>query len=77
MKLSQTPYASVMESLLFVMICTRPNIPEVVRVVSRFIAILGREHWNIFKRIFRYIKGTSNVTLCFRGSKFIVEGYID
>ena len=28
MKLSGTPYALVMESLMFVMVCTRPNIPK-------------------------------------------------
>ena len=36
---------------------------------------LRREHWNIVKRILRYIKGTSNAILCFRGSKFTVKGY--
>ncbi|XP_027337749.1 BURP domain-containing protein 5-like [Abrus precatorius] len=37
----------------------------------------GREHWNVVKRILRYIKGTSNVALCFEGSEFIVKGYVD
>ena len=37
----------------------------------------GREHWIIVKRILRYIKGTSDVALCYGGSKFTVGGYVD
>ena len=37
----------------------------------------SKEHWNAVKRILRYIKGTTSVALCFRGSDFIIRGYID
>ena len=29
------------------------------------------------KRIMRYIRGTSNVALCYGGSEFTVRGYVD
>jgi ATP-binding cassette subfamily B (MDR/TAP) protein 1 len=35
MEMSQVPYASIVESLMFAMICTRPNITQAVGVVSR------------------------------------------
>jgi hypothetical protein len=38
---------------------------------------LGREHWNTIKRILRYIKGTSDTTLCYGGSESTVRGYVD
>ncbi|KAE8707674.1 hypothetical protein F3Y22_tig00110377pilonHSYRG00029 [Hibiscus syriacus] len=44
-------------SLMFAMICTRPDIAQAVGVVSRYMANPGKEHWNIVKRILRYIKG--------------------
>ncbi|KAE8720272.1 NAC domain-containing protein 2-like [Hibiscus syriacus] len=65
MKMSRVPYASVMGSLIFTMICTRPDIAQAVGVVSRYMANPDKEHWNTIKRILRYIKGTSNVALCY------------
>ena len=35
------------------------------------------EHWIIVKRILRYIRGTSDVALCYGGSEFTVRGYVD
>ncbi|GKD70219.1 retrovirus-related pol polyprotein from transposon TNT 1-94 [Tanacetum coccineum] len=48
-----------------------------VGVVSRYMAEPGREHWEAVKRILRYIKGTSDVALCFGDSDLIVTGYVD
>jgi ATP-binding cassette subfamily B (MDR/TAP) protein 1 len=64
-EISRVPYASAVESLMFAMICIRPNIAQAIRVVSRYMANSGREHWNIIKRILRYIKGTSDAALCY------------
>nr|GEW63199.1 retrovirus-related Pol polyprotein from transposon TNT 1-94 [Tanacetum cinerariifolium] len=77
MKMSRVPYALAVESLMFAMICTRPNIVHAVGVVSRYMTEPGREHWEAVKRIFRYIKGTSDVALCFGDSDLIVKGYVD
>ncbi|GJW52504.1 hypothetical protein Tco_0096589 [Tanacetum coccineum] len=63
MKMSRVPYGSEVESLMFAMICTRPDIAHAVGVVSRYMAKPGREHWEAVKRILRYIKGTSDVAL--------------
>ncbi|KAK9146217.1 hypothetical protein Sjap_006120 [Stephania japonica] len=77
MEMSRKPYASAVGRLMFAMICTRPDIAQAVGVISRYMANPGREHWNAVKRILRYIKGTSNVALCYGGSDFIVSGYVD
>ncbi|GJZ57254.1 retrovirus-related pol polyprotein from transposon TNT 1-94 [Tanacetum coccineum] len=76
-EISQVPYASAVGSLMFAMIYTRPNIAHAVGVVSRYMAEPGRQHWEAKKRILRYIKGTSDVALCFRDSDLIVKGYVD
>jgi len=77
MEMSRVPYASAVGSLMFAMICTRPDIAHAVGVVSRYMANPGREHWNAVKRILRYIKGSIDVALCYGGSDFIVRGYVD
>ena len=67
----------LMGSFMYVMICTKPNIAQAIRAISRFMVDLGKEHWSVVKRILRYINGTSGVALCFEGSKFIVMGYVN
>ncbi|KAE8716517.1 hypothetical protein F3Y22_tig00110114pilonHSYRG00185 [Hibiscus syriacus] len=77
MEMSRVPYASAVRSLMFAMICTRPDIAQAVGVVSRYMANSGKEHWNTIKRILRYIKGTSNVALYYGGSNLLINGYVD
>ena len=76
-EMSRVLYASAAESLMFAMICTRPDIAQAVGAISRYMANPGREHWIAVKRILRYIRGTSDVTLCYRGSAFTVRGYVN
>ncbi|KAH9687241.1 Integrase catalytic domain-containing protein [Citrus sinensis] len=76
-EMSQVPYASALRSLMLAMICTRLDITQVVRVVSRYMANPGREHWKTVNKILRHIRGSSNVALCYGGSKFTVRGYMD
>ena len=59
------------------MVCTRPNIAHAVGVVSRYMSHLGIEHWNAIKWILRYLRGTSNKCLHFRGSTTDLQGYIE
>ena len=77
MEMSRVPYASVVGSLMLTMICIRPDIAQAVGAVSRYMADPCREHWEVVKRILRYIKGTSNVALCYGGSDFTIKGYVD
>jgi len=53
--------SSTVGSLMYVMVCTRPDIAHVVGVVSRFLANSRKEHWQVVKWILRYLKGTSRV----------------
>lgn len=71
------PYASVVGSLIYVMICTRPDIAYVVRVISRFLSNSDKEHWNVVKWIMRYLRGTSNMSFCFGSENSLLVGYTD
>ncbi|GJX70933.1 retrovirus-related pol polyprotein from transposon TNT 1-94 [Tanacetum coccineum] len=58
-------------------ILQRPDIAYAVGVVSLYMGKPGREHWEAVKRILRYVKGTSDVSLCFGDSDLVVTGYVD
>ena len=45
-EMTKVPYALVVGSSMYAMVCTRPDIAHVVRVVSRYMSHLGIEHWN-------------------------------
>ena len=42
--MSRVPYASAVGSLMYAMVCTRPNIAQAEGVLSWFMANLGRVH---------------------------------
>eukprot|EP00253_Pinus_taeda_P004050 PITA_04050 len=65
--MSKVPYASAVGSLMYAMVCTRPDIAHAVGVVSRYMNNPGKEHWMAVKWILRYLKGTTNQALCFGG----------
>jgi len=65
--MSRVPDASAVGSLMYVMICIRPDIAHAVGVLSRFMSKLGKQHWTIVKSVFRYLHGTSDYGLCYQG----------
>nr|GEV97802.1 retrotransposon protein, putative, Ty1-copia subclass [Tanacetum cinerariifolium] len=78
--MSRVPYSSAVGSLMYAMVCTRPNLAHVVRVVSRYKHNLGKMHWEAVKCIIRYLKRTSKIGLSFekgRASPKGVVGYVD
>lgn len=75
--MAKVPYASAIGSLMYAMVCTRPDIAHAVGVVSRFMSDPGREHWEAVKWLLRYLKGTSKLGLCFKGKDSVLRGYTD
>ena len=75
--IASTIYSSVVGSLMYAMVCTRPDIAHAVGVVSRFMVNPGKDHWEAVKWIFRYLRGSSKLCLTFGDFKLVLEGYID
>ena len=59
------PYASLVGSLLYAAICTRPDIAFAVGECARFMAKPGQQHWGVAKRILRYLQATKQHGLAF------------
>ena len=71
------PYASAVGSLMYAMVCTRPDIAHAVGVVSKYLSNPGKEHWAAIKWVLRYLRGTSKLRLCFGGGEPVLDGYTD
>ncbi|GJU30225.1 hypothetical protein Tco_1173814 [Tanacetum coccineum] len=76
-RMGKVPYASEVGSVMYAMVCTRPDIDHVVGVVSIFMSNPGREHWEAVKWLLRYLKGTLKATLCFSRKEVVLEGLSD
>jgi hypothetical protein len=47
--MSKVPYASAVGCLMYVMVCTRPDLAHVVSVVRKYMANPGKQHWDTVK----------------------------
>ena len=75
--IASTIYSSVVRSLMYVMVCTQLDIAHAIGVVSRFTVNPGKDHWEVVKWIFRYLRGRSKLCLTFGDFKPVLEGYVD
>ena len=71
------PYASAVESLMYAMLCTRPDICYAVGVVSRFQSNPGLNHWIAVKHILKYLRRTRDYMLVYSGDDLKIQGYTD
>ena len=70
-------YASAMGSLMYAMLCTRPNICFVIGIVSRYQSNPRPEHWTTVKHILKYLRRTKDYMLMYGGDELIPIGYTD
>eukprot|EP00253_Pinus_taeda_P036349 PITA_36349 len=70
--MSPVPYARTVSSLMYAMVCTRPDNEHAVGVLSRFLSKPGKENWTTMKQVFRYLSGTSDYVSWMRKRQPIV-----
>lgn len=63
--LNQQEYQSVVGSLLYLAMATRPDIAFAVSNVAKFSARPTKQHWIAVKRILRYLRGTAEYGLAY------------
>ncbi|CAD6213467.1 unnamed protein product [Miscanthus lutarioriparius] len=77
-RMSKVPYASAIGSIMYAMICTRPDVSYALSVASRYQANLGESHWTLAKNILKYLRRTKDVFLVYGGEEeLVVNGYTD
>ena len=76
-RMSKIPYASAIGSLMYAMLCTRPDIAHAVSVTSRYQSNPGEEHWTSVKCILKYLRRIKDMMLVFGNGELQVQGYTD
>ena len=73
--MSMIPYASATGSIMYVMLCTRPNVSYALSVTSRYQSDPGMGHWVAVKNILKYLRRTKDVFLIYGDGDLIVNGH--
>ncbi|KAK9032006.1 hypothetical protein V6N11_056291 [Hibiscus sabdariffa] len=77
-RMSQIPYASAIGSIMYAMICTRPDLSYALSMTSRYQANPGECHWTAVKNILKYLRRTKDVFLVYGGEEELrIKGYTD
>ncbi|KAF0692170.1 Aste57867_16726 [Aphanomyces stellatus] len=81
MKTLNLPYRELVGSLQYLVTCTRPDIANAVRNLSKYLSCFDESHWKQAKRVIRYLKGTKSLCLKIdctdQVGAFQVEAYCD
>lgn len=62
------PYREAVGSLMFLAIVSRPDISYAVNNASKYLNNHNDTHWQAVKRIFKYLVGTTEIGIIYRGN---------
>ena len=75
--MSKVPYSSVVGSLMYAMVCSRPDLSYAMSLISRYMSNPGKEHRKTVQWIFRYLRETADSCLKFGRTDQGLIGYVD
>lgn len=80
-KMQTFPYRSLVGSLMYLAMGTRPDLVFAVQQLSQFLTNPGKAHWDAAQRVIGYLAGTKSLGLVLGGpnshSKPILSAYVD
>jgi len=77
-RMSKIPYASAVGSIMYAMMCTRPDVSYALSMTSRFQGNPGESHWIAVKNILKYLRRTKDWFLVYGGdTELCAKGYTD
>ncbi|CAL2226271.1 unnamed protein product [Prunus armeniaca] len=75
-EMADKPYASLVGSLMYAQVCTRPDIAFSVSELGKFQSNPKQAHWIAGKKVMRYLQRTKDYKLVYkRSDRLEVEGY--
>ena len=71
-------YAPAIGSIMYAMLCTRPDVCLAISLAGRYQSNPGVDHWIAVKNILKYLKRTKDMFLVYGGDKeLVVNGYVN
>jgi hypothetical protein len=71
-------YHSAIGSIMYAMLCTRPDVSNALSLTSRYQSDPGVEHWTAVKNILKYLNRTKKMFLVYGGDEqLVIKGYVD
>jgi hypothetical protein len=71
------PYRELFGKLMYLSVCTRPDISYACSKLGQFLNGYGADHFRAGKRVLRYLSGTSKWGLIFKKSSPMLKIYAD
>ena len=68
-EMKNCPYLAVLGSVMYLMVCTRPDIAFAVHDLAKFGQNPGKAHWNAMRHLLRYLRGTTTLGLVLGGNE--------
>ncbi|CAM8991493.1 unnamed protein product [Rhodiola kirilowii] len=69
----------ILGSVMYAMLCTRPDLGFAISVLSRYMSNPGKQHWEAMKYLLKYLVGTNKLGLCYANHEPSADigGYVD
>ena len=65
--MSKIPYASAIGSIMYDMLCSRPNVSYALSMTSRYQSNPGESHWITAKNVLKYFRRSKDTFLLYGG----------
>ena len=76
-RMDRIPYASAIGSIMYAMLCTRPDVSYALSICSRYQADPGERHWMAVKHILKYLRRTKDLFLVYGEGELTVKWFTD
>src|SRR3954469_18270390 len=78
-EMSSKPDASAIGSIMYAMLCTRPDLALAISMTNRYQSNPGMIHWTTVKNILKYLRRTKDLFLVYGlcEEELAVKGYVD
>ena len=75
--MSKIPYAYAIGSIMYAMLCTRPDVSYALSMTRKYQSDPGESHWTTVKNILKYFRRSKDTFLIYGGKEdeLVVNGY--